>query len=147
MIIWHETNFWSWFWVHKSIKKWKILKNTKKKIFSIFLKNFLLPFFQLFGQFRVYKSNLIFQISPFLKNLTHLTVLKIRKKQKILFSKIIKKKIFLYFLIFFFSDRIYTPKTMTNNLSHVLSSWLCAKKVCDMHTLCIPRHTKDTLCS
>ena len=121
------------------LKNEKFLKNTKKFFFSIFLKNFLLPFFQLFGQ--------IFQISPFLKNLTHLTVLKIRKKLKVFFSKKYEKNFFFVFFIFFFSDRIYTPKTMTNNLSHVLSSWLCAKKVCDMHTLCIPRHTKDTLCS
>ena len=58
----------------------------------------------------------------------------------IIFKKIAKKKFFFVFSKFFISDRIFTPKIMTNNLSHVLASWLCTKKVCDMHILCIPRH-------
>ena len=46
-----------------------------------------------------------------------------------------KKKSFFVFLKFFISDQIYTPKIMINNLSHVLSSWLYMKKVCDMHDI------------
>ena len=63
------------------------------------------------------------------------------------FQKKFKKKIFFFdFLKFFISDRIYTPKIMTNNLSHVLTSWLYMKKVCDMYTLGVPAYTKRTVC-
>ena len=54
--------------------------------------------------------------------------------------------IFWFFFKFFISDQIYTPKIMTNNLSHVLTSWLYTKKVCDMHALCTPRHMKSPVC-
>ena len=63
------------------------------------------------------------------------------------FQKKCKKNFFFEFLKFFISDRIYTPKIMTNNLSHVLTSWLYTKKVCDMHVLCTPRPIKGSLCS
>ena len=65
MIIWHETNFWSWFGVHKSIKKWKILKNTKKIFFSIFLKNFLLPFFNFLDSLECINQIWYFKLARF----------------------------------------------------------------------------------
>ena len=124
--------------MHKSIKKWKILKNTKKHFFSIFLKNFLLPFFQLFGQFRVYKSNLIFQISPFLKNLTHLTVLKIRKKLKKFFSKKYEKIFFCIFYFFLFWSDLYTQNHDQQFVSCLIFMIMCEKSMWYAH----PLHTK-----
>ena len=47
---------------------------------------------------------------------------------------------------FCISYRIFTPKIITNNLSHVLTSWLYMKKVCDMYTLGVPAYTKRTVC-
>ncbi len=63
----------------------------------------------------------------------------------IIFKKIAKKNFFV-FSKFFISDRIFTPKIMTNNLSHVLTSWLYTKKVCDMHIFCILRHNYEKNC-
>ena len=71
---------------------------------------------------------------------------KIKNKRNKNFFKKIEKKIFFEFLNFFISDQIYRPKIMTNNLSHVLASWLYTKKVCVMHILCIPRHNFQKNC-
>ena len=68
---------------------------------------------------------------------------KIRKFWKKIFENLIswKKCNFRYFFW------ILIGFTHTNNLSQVLSSWLCNKFLCDMHTLCTPTHTKSPVCS
>ena len=143
----YETNCWSLFWVYKFNQKWKNLKIQKKKIFFNFFSIFYFCLFLIFWQHCVHKSNQIFETSPFLKKLDTPNCPKNKKNGKIFFQKNWKKKFFFVFLKFFISDRIYTPKIMTNNLSHVFSSWLYTKKVCDRHTLCTPRPTKAPLCS
>ena len=115
--------------------------------------NFFCKFFEFFFLFktfwtiRVYESNQILQSSLFWK-FDPLNCPKNIKNEKF-FSKNYKKNFFFFFefLKFFISDRIYTPKIMINNLSHVLSSWLYTKKVCDWHTRCTQRPTKAPLCS
>ena len=57
-----------------------------------------------------------------------------------------------YSIIIWVMYYVYTPIDHNHdqidqwpyNLSHVLSSWLYTKKVCDLHTLCIPTHLKST---
>ena len=150
--------------MYKSNPKWKILKIVKKIFFCNFFENYALVC-------KEYACHILF--SYIIMKLRHETncwslfwVYKFNQKwknlkiQKIGWRSTLRNhwlyrpaprtsvfKIFFVFLKFFTSDRIYTPKIMTNKLSHVLSSWLYTKKVCDMHTFCTPRPTKATLCS
>ena len=122
------------------------MKNFEKKNFSIFLKKKFFLVFWNFWQFNdsnYFKNGLKLNI---LYNLYTLNCPKHKKSEKIFFQKKLKKNFFLYFLKFFISDWIYTPKIMTKNLSHVILSWSYRKKVCDMHILCILRHNFQKNC-
>ena len=146
---WPNLKYFIWF-VHSKLSK---MKKKVKKFFSE--KNWKNFFFFVFFEFFI--SDWIYAPKIMTKKLSHV-ILSWSNRKKVCemhilcilrhnFQKNCKKKNFFVFSKFFISDWIYTPKTMSNNLSHVLSSWLYTKKVCEMHTLCIPRHIKGTVCS
>ena len=127
----------------KKVKIKKKQKIEKKNFFFVFLKFFI--------------SDWIYTPKIMTKNLSHV-ILSWSYRKKVCdmhilcilrhnFQKNCKKKFFFVFSKFFISDRIFTPKTMSNNLSHVSTLWLYTKKVCGMHSLCTPGPTKAALCT
>ena len=117
---WPNLKYFIWF-VHSKLskmkKKWKIFfqKKTEKKFFFVFFEFFI--------------SDWIYAPKIMTKKLSHV-ILSWSNRKKVCemhilcilrhnFQKNCKKKIFFVFSKFFISDWIYTPKTMTSNLSHV----------------------------